>query len=181
MRMTDEDRIFLGELYEKYARMLFVRAYAILRAHPDALSLTQECVQETFEKAMQKIRKLRAHPVPVGWLCTTCSRIASAKRRKAATRARILGGTVSAQNDEQLPDVHDSIADWILRYDRELAKELLMTRLTELETAVYKAYYEQDLSLKAAAETLRISETSVRGTLQRIRDKANRLSEENAQ
>ena len=60
--LTDEERIYLSELYEKYARMLFVCSYSITRQAPDPVALAQECMQETFEKAMLKIHVLQSHP-----------------------------------------------------------------------------------------------------------------------
>lgn len=171
MKLTDEERIYLSELYEKYARMLFVCSYSITRQAPDPVALAQECMQETFEKAMLKIHVLQSHPNPAGWLRSTCTKITAAKMRKARNRSRILGKAVTVGMDDQLPDPHDCIAEWLLKYDQELAKQSLLSTLTEQELSVYRTYYEEEMTIRETADKLNTSETSVRSALQRIKKK----------
>ncbi len=172
--LSSDEAAFLESLYEKYAASLFVYSFSMLKPLPDALWLAEECVQDTFVKALLMDR-LRNHPEPFGWLRITCRNITLSKKRKIKNRRRILGGPLSGDSIYTAQDPADCIEEWILKNDLTDARETLLASLTDQELLVYQAYYERDLSLKDTAEILGLSGNSVRGALQRIKNKLGKL------
>ena len=173
--LNERESTFLDRAYEKYARSLFSRSLSMLRPLPDAASLAEECVQETFETALRKIGILWEHPSPESWLFETCRNITLTKRRKALNRRRITDVPARLEDTRGAADVRDRIEEWIERHDAGQKKRQLMRTLTEQEHAVFRVYFEEELSLKESAEKLGLSENAVRGTVRRIRAKAAKI------
>ncbi len=174
--LTTEEKAFLEALYQRYARIVFMYSYSLLQPLPDAYSMAEECTQDTFEKAMAKIGILRCHESPEGWLITTCRNVALTRRRKEWNRTRIIGATVPIGEGRPVADPHDFVEEWILKNDLVKAKEGPLGSLSKQEMAVFRACYEEGQSVRSTAEALRLSESAVRGTIQRIRQKAKQIS-----
>lgn len=172
--LSDREQEFIEHIYEKYARVLFTCSLSLLRSLPDASSIAEECVQETFETAMRKMKILERHPASEAWLKAVCRNITLSRRRKIFNRLRITGqGVLCGDN---IADVHSRIDEWIEQHELQQKKQQLIDTLTEEEKAVFHAYFEREMSLKESAEILGLSETAVRGSVQRIRTKAARIS-----
>ena len=174
--LSEREQIFLDRAYDKYARYLLQYSLSMLRFMPDAFPLAEECVQETFEVAIRKIRILQHYESPQAWLIATCKRITMAKRRKTLNRLRITGKAVPIDETGHLADVHNRIDEWIEQHDHQQKRQKLIQSLSEQELAVFRAYYEEELTLKESAERLGLSETAVHGSVQKIRAKAARIS-----
>lgn len=172
--LSDREQEFIEQIYEKYARVLFTCSLSLLRSLPDAPSIAEECVQETFETAMRKMKFLERHPAPEAWLKAVCRNITLSRRRKSLNRFRITGKSVPYSDN--ITDVHSRIDEWIEQHELQQKKQQLIDSLTEEEKAVFHAYFEREMSLKESAEILGLSETAVRGSVQRIRTKAARIS-----
>lgn len=65
--MTEEETVFLENLYATYVNKLVVYARATL----DDKGKAQDVVQDTFHEAALKIAALMVHPNPGGWLMQT--------------------------------------------------------------------------------------------------------------
>ena len=174
--LTTEEKAFLDALYQRYARIVFMYSYSLLQPLPDAWATAEECTQDTFEKAMTKIGILLRHESPEGWLITTCRNITLTRKRKKWNRTRIIGVTVPIDESHPVADPHDFVEEWILKNDLVKAKEELLGSLSKQEMAVFRACYEEGQSVRSTAEALRLSESAVRGTIQRIRQKAKQIS-----
>lgn len=169
---TENKHAFLSELYTKYTRDLFTFSLSLLRSLPDAFSLAEECVQETFEKATWKVGTLKRLDSPKAWLINTCRKITISKRRKLLNRKSITGKQVSLDEACIVIDDHDRIEEWILRNDLLNGKQQLIDALTEQERAVFDLYYEKNHTLKDTASLLNLSENAVHGAIHRIKAKA---------
>ena len=176
--LTESERQFVDEFYRTYGRMLFVYSFSLLRPLPDAVQAAEECVQETFERAMLKIRQVMRHEAPIFWLKNTCRKVTLAKKRKLLNRQRIAGRTVPIDADHDIAEPKDCIEIWILENDLFDVKQDLLGALTEEEAAVYQLFYEKGLPIKAAAETLQITDGAVQAALRRIRAKLERIASE---
>ena len=174
--LTENERQFLDLLYRRYGRTLFVYSFSLIRPLPDTARAAEECVQETFEKAMRKIKLLMRHETPIGWLKNTCRKVSLAKRRKMLNRQRIIGKTVPIDSAHDVAAMEDCIGEWSLRNDLFSVKQMILGMLTTEEIAIYHSYYEEGCSVKETAEALKITEIAVRGGLQRIRAKLARIS-----
>lgn len=91
--------------------------------------------------------------------------------RKAKKREKIIGKSVSLEAYGDVPDLMDNILAWIAHTDYQETIEEFMATLSPLEQKIFRAYYEEGLSLKDTAQQSKLSITSVRGTLDRIRAK----------
>ena len=169
--LTESERAFLDRMYGTYARTLLVYSFSILRALPDAFPMAEECVQETFERAMLRMHTLARHKSPERWLMNTCRKITLSRRRKQLNRLQITGQPVLYEEFADTLPSGDNVEEWILRNDLFERKQQLMDLLTEEELAVYRCYYEEDRSLKECAEALNLSVNAVRGSVQRIKGK----------
>lgn len=170
--LTRREEEFLVYLYQNYYDYLKLYSYAILDKQYEYWPLAEDCVQMTFEKAIEKMNLLQSHETPFFWLKKTCRYITLTEKRKLATRARILRYPVSIDEEFDVADPKDAIADWILSEDLSDRKQLLMDNLTEQERLVYKAIYEEELSYREAEEKYGISDGTLRGAMQRIKRKA---------
>lgn len=173
--LNDEERSFLDGLYDKYAHRLFLYSYSQLIQFPNPRSLAEECVQETFESALKKIHALLKHDSPEGWLMSACKKNVLSMRRKIMRRMRITETSFPEDTPFAASRSHDSVEEWIMKYDLSTAQQQLVDVLTEQERSVYQLFYANRLSLKETAKRLNLSEAAVRGATQRIRAKAKKI------
>ena len=173
--LTESERAFLDKMYGTYARTLLVYSFSMLRALPDAFPLAEECVQETFERAMLRMNTLSRHKAPERWFMNTCRKITLSRRRKLLNRLRITGRPLPYEEIAGAVSAGDNVEDWVLRNDLFERKQQLLDLLTEEEQTVYRCYYEEDRSLKDSAEALNLSVNAVRGAVQRIKGKLMRI------
>ena len=162
-------------LYEKYYRELLHYSFSLFQFQPQYLQEAEDCVQDAFEKALTRVPGITGHPAPLPLLKKMCRNIAITRRRNLMNRAHILGFPVSVEEQQNLPGGQDEIALWIHGQENLEAKQLLLRLLTEGERDVYRVFYEMGKSIRDTAGELNITEGSVRGCLQRIRRKAEKL------
>lgn len=173
--LTNEENDFLDALYRKYEQRLFWISYEILGCRRDNQLLAEDCVQQTFEISMRKLRSLKASSVPYFWLRQTCRNISRAESRKLAIRNRILNNPVPFEETNNIPNLRNDIAEWLLTQELLQKEKKLLSTLTRKEAAVYQAVYKDHLTTRDAALLLHISEGAVRGARQRIKDKLVKL------
>ena len=173
--LTRREEEFLADLYQNYYDYLKTYSYTLLNKQHEYWPLAEDCVQLTFVKAIEKMGLLQNHETPFFWLKKTCRYITLTERRKLATRARILRYPVSIDEQIDIADPKDAIADMILSEDLSDRKRLLMDNLTEQERLVYKAIYEEELSYREAEEKYGISDGTLRGAMQRIKRKVLKI------
>ncbi len=176
--LTESERQFLESFYRKYSRTIFVYSLSMLRSLPDAGRIAEECVQETFEKAMMKIHSVMRHEAPLAWLKNTCRKVTLARRRKILNRQRITGRPVPVDAAHDAPEPKDYIEAWILQYDLFGVRQRLLSVLTEEEAAVWRIYYGEPRSLRDTAAALNVSEAAIRGALRRLPAKLDRIAAE---
>lgn len=173
--LPDDEREWLESLYRQNYPVLLTLCMADFDFRPSCRELAEECVQDTFVKAILELDRLRRHPNPPAWLRTACKHIAISKRRKIRNRQRILGYPVPLDSAGETADLRDELAVWMASEDLLSSKAQLMQALTLQEQAVYHAIYEERTSYRAAAEALSISDGALRGALQRVKHKIKKL------
>ena len=172
--MDDQQReAFLDRLYREYYRTLFNRCFAVFDYQPEFRQLAEDCVQETFVRALKEADTLTAHSEPLFWLLTTSAHIAMSERRKLRRRRQIAAPVSPDQEDPA--DPQDAIADWIAADELLDTKERLMAGLTPQERQVYRAVYEEGLAARETAERIGTTEGGVYSALRRIRKKILQL------
>lgn len=176
--MDNHVRNTIDQLYTKYYRELYHYSFSLFDCKQQFIQDAEDCVQDTFEKAIRHLSQWEDHPQPLMYLKKMCCHIAITRRRNIRNRRRILGYPVAVEDQQDIRDVRDLIADWIIRQDQQAAKVQLMEQLTKGEKEVYRAYFEKDLSIRDTAESLGISHGAARGSIQRIRAKAMGMKRE---
>ena len=93
------------------------------------------------------------------------------QRRKQFRRAKRLRFPLPIESAEKEPDPHDDIEDWLISEQAEWSLQQLADMLTDEEKAVFAAHYQNNMSVHDTALFLHISDGSVRGAVNRIRNK----------
>lgn len=169
--LTDEEKAFLDLLYRKLKNTLYIRSYKLLAGTPDAENVAWECVHDTFLMASRRIHRLMGHEFPERWIMNACNKITISQRRKQFRRAKRLGFPWPIELAEKEPDPHDDIEDWLISEQAERKLQQITNILTDEEKAVFVAHYQNHMSVHETALLLHISDGSVRGAVNRIRNK----------
>lgn len=173
--MNDEQQITIELLYTKYYRELFTYSFSLFDFKQQHVQDAEDCVQDTFEKAIKHQDELYKSKDFLKYLKWMCRNITVSRRRDIHRHARILGYPESIDEHYDIKDAKDIVMDWIIKQENKVAKEALLESLSDKEKEIYHYYYEQNLSIKETAKALDCSDTSVRGGVQRIRAKAMKL------
>ena len=171
----DEERLFIDQIFQKNMSSLRRYSLSFLRSFPDAVLLSEECVQETFIVALQKNKDLQKCQSPEGYLMAICRRITMSERRKRLNRQRIAGIHVSIDGEIQIPDVCDPVNEWVNKHDFRWKIQQLFGVLTKQELDVFRIYFEEELSIEECAKKLCLTKFAIMGTVQRIRFKAKKV------
>lgn len=173
--MNDGVRNTIDQLYSKYYRELYHYSFSLFDYKQQHAQDAEDCVQDTFEKALRCLNQLEHHPEPLLYLKKVCYHITITRRRNIKNRNRILGYPVPLEEPCEMQNVQDVTMDWIIRLENQAAKARLTERLTESEKKVYQAYFEKELSIQETATACGISHGAARGCIQRIRAKAREM------
>ena len=161
----------IEEMYVKYYSSLKRHCIKLVSYNPRFVSIAEDCVQEAFYRAVCHADDFASSPNQYGWLATCCTHYMLSHIRKAKKREKIIGKSVSLEAYGDVPDLMDNVLAWIAHTDYQETIEEFMATLSPLEQKIFRAYYEKGLSLKDTAQQSKLSITSVRGTLDRIRAK----------
>lgn len=172
--MRDEQQITIELLFSKYYRALLAYSFSLFDFRQRFYQEAEDCVQDTFEKALRHQESLLTHEEPYKYLKCMCRNITITKRRNIHRRIRKLSYPESIELCYEVADAKDVVADWMIRQENKAAKEALSALLTEKEKEVYYFYYEKKLTIKQTAKALDCSDASIRGGIQRIRYKATK-------
>lgn len=161
----------IEEMYVKYYTALKRYCIKLVSYNSRYSDIAEDCVQEAFYRAVCNAEDFESSPNQYGWLVTCCSHYMLSHIRQSKKREAIIGKTVSLEAYGDVPDLMDNILAWIAHTEYQETVEEFMAELSPLEHKVFRAYYEKGLSLKETAQHTKLSTTSVRGALDRIRAK----------
>jgi len=150
---TGDDIDSFGELCRRYYATMAASAYAVLSDH----QLAEDTVQESFARALVRIKSLNDRAKFAPWLAAICRNVA---KDMIATRAKRISTEDISQVDE--PENHDENDRAIRQAIEKLpdsAKELIILR-----------YYD-GLSYEQISSVLGISKASINGRLTRAKRK----------
>ncbi len=176
--MTNENDKLLSELYEQYYARLKNYCLIIFQYDPRLVSFADDCVQETFIKALEHKKKVASAPSAYAWLAKCCRNTCISMQRRRTILFHKIGKQVAFDETNEHPDSTDSIIRWLYQYQ---AKELLAeiyAQLTPLEQAIFYDYFQNKMSTDQVAVHNSTSIYSVKGALQRIRKKAQKVLRE---
>lgn len=175
MPLTDKMQI-IDQLYTKYYRELLHCSFSLFDCKGQFLQEAEDCVQDTFEKAMGMAEKLAEMEEPLKYLLVMCRNITRSRRRNIRLHRKILGYPKVQQEQQDVADPKDIVTDWLIRQEHKALKEELLQRLSEREREIFDLYFVRDLSMEETARAANVTHGSVRGCVQRIRAKAVALA-----
>lgn len=173
--MGDERKRAIEILYDKYYRELFIYSFSLFDYRQQHLQDAEDCVQETFEKAVKNLEDVLKNAAPLKYLMVMCKNITLSRRRDIHLHQKILKFPQTIDEHFDVADSRDIVMDWMIRRENEEIKKMLLEELTDKEKTVYHLYFEQNMSIKETAQEMNGTAGSVRGSIQRIRSRAMKL------
>lgn len=168
---TDEEKITFEDLYHTYKGKMFSLAYGILKNHHNA----EEAVSNAFFTAARNFKTIASLTAlqQGAYLKITVKNAAIDIYRKEKNQ-----NSTPLEEIENFGDVSDDISD-------EVLSEMNYNRVVEAIRSLPENYAEplylfhvQDMSINGIANTLCISEETVKKRLQRARQKLRTILEE---
>jgi len=142
-----------GELCQRYYAAMVAIAYAVLNDH----QLAEDAAQESFARALVRLRSLKARAKFAPWLAAICRNVA---RDMVATKAKHISSEdlshVTEKNDD---DGNNRAIRRALEQLPDAAKELIVLR------------YYNNLSYERISSILGISPAAINGRLSRAKRK----------
>ena len=174
-RLTDKQAAFLEELAIRYSDVLMQYALRFLNYQPHLRPLAQECVQETFLRAIKCVDGLMVHENPVGWLKVVLkhlllNRIGSAKHQREE-----LCGDISVHTAAIGQSAGDALALWEAHQQLEDVLQVAHAILTTEEQRTLESHFFGGLTTAETALLESVPESTIRGRISRIRRKLKKV------
>ena len=150
---TGGDIESFGELCRRYYPAMAAIAYAVLNDH----QLAEDAAQESFARALVRIKSLKEKTKFAPWLAAICRNVA--KDMIASRAKQISTKDISQVNNLENPDESNKLIRKAIEQLPESAKELVVLR-----------YYD-GLSYEQISSVLGISKASINGRLTRAKRK----------
>ena len=165
---------FIEDLYRTYYTDLKRYSYHYFHNDSKFTPCIEDCIQETFEKAILNYEKLLNHENVAAWLFTTCgNELCKHLRKYVRYRKRFEGSTqIEVESAEAY---RDDLERWICQHDAEDEIRMIYKALTPLEQRIFDDYYTSDQSLKETAAKHGLTENAVHCGAKRIRRKATEI------
>ena len=149
-RIGEGDRRSFSEFYDRFSRVLFATAYAVLRNH----ELTEDVLQEVFIQIWQKAGLFNpGKGKPLTWAMTLTRNKAIDRLRTIQRRSHLLEAVQEEAAAVELFDDQNSFRAAVLGESCELLREAL-TRLPEDQRKAIELAFISSLTLQEVAEQL---------------------------
>ena len=164
------DQQFYKELYDKYSPFV----YRFCRGYLVDLEDTQDCLQNVFLCAWNKLDTLRTHANVGGWFALTAKHMVYHILRKRKREEKVipletyLGPIPSSRGDEDV---------WAIAKEQDIMEqriEILQNILTEEEMRIFSDYYFDNVSIEELSKKYKVSASTVYVRLHRIKIKVLR-------
>ena len=166
---SDQERLFMQELYEAHYRLMYAKAYEILGAHHDVEDIIQDAIVALINK-VALIRTLERYALRA-YIANTVknfslNHLRSQKRRN--NHAFMDDGTILNGISLEQPEAD---IEMIRREEIERIKTGIQ-RLSVTDQRVLEMKYVQEMTNQEIASELGIGVDSVRPHLKRVRNRA---------
>ena len=167
-RVKGGDEAAFGELYNSAYRMVYTTCLGHLHKIEDA----EDATQEVFIKAYQNINSLQDGRTFYGWVKTIAINTSLNKLRSTKNTISYDDAIASSEIDEGDDNLETMPDSYILEEEKRMALLSIVRReLTEAQYQAVFMYYYHEMSVKQVAQTLGISEGTVKATLSTSRAK----------
>lgn len=170
-RLTDAQAAFLNDLAIRYSDVLMQYAMRFLNYQPHLRPLAQECVQETFLRAVRCVDALMSHENPVGWLKVVLKHLLLNRVGSARHRLEELCEDVAAHPAALEQSAQDALTQWETHRQLEEVLEVAHAILTTEEQRTLARHFFAGLTTAETALLESVPESTIRGRISRIRRK----------
>ena len=152
----------INSWYEQHHANMF--RYAIRKLHNSEVA--EDCIQETFRIATEKVETLTSHNNIGGWLMQTLKNQIALFFRSEAHKKKLYA-RIAEKDGSHLTYIDNWVSETIIHGMRDK----LLAGLSEKELSLYNLFYEQKHRIKEIAQRENISEAAVKMRLMRLRNK----------
>lgn len=173
--MIDQDHMIesLFASYHDASQQLCMYCFNYIEEY---MPYVDDCIQEVFLAAWKKQDKLKNHVNPYAWLANACKKECASIMRQKSTHLKVLGRQMPFEDQYSMPNIQDDILRWIAQNDARQHIETLRAQLTPLENHIFDEYFVHEKAASQIAAEQDCPASSVYGTIQRIRKKAQNNS-----
>jgi RNA polymerase sigma-70 factor (ECF subfamily) len=172
----DPDRnTFIERLFCNYHDVLKKECIRYVRYDSKFLLMVDDCIQETFIKAIVHYEQLQSHPNIVGWLVRCCKNSIKLDLRKYKRRGEIVSGSMDTVEHAKSNYEGDAFERWLSKKEALETLDLLYEALSPKECAIFQDYFVNDLSAEETADKNGLSKSAVQSGVTRIRKKINKI------
>lgn len=180
MCMSRDD--FLTDIYTRYAHQLENFCHQYVHYQSEYRELIDDCIQRTFESAIQEYEKLSRCSYVEAWLFKACiNRLTTALRtyRRRKKRQTSLDDEVSFVLPQEA--IISSIDEFVNRLSNQELIERILVALNDREREVVQRHLIQGESLEDLAKEKDTTLGAMKAVLARIRSKARKIAGKNLQ
>lgn len=160
----------LEQIYDRYYDSVFRFCAMIIDYDPQFYSLIEDCIQDTFEKALIHYEGFKDYSNPVGWIALTASnRLKSEIRKQKMHNEYIISLAVNSENMRAFSDGTEHVLDRIALIDRITS---IYEMLSQKEKVIFHEYFIKEKKMTEIVEDAGLSLNAVRSGIRRIRKKA---------
>lgn len=170
-RLTEEQAAFLDDLAVCYSGMLMQYAMRFLNYRQHLQPLAQECVQESFVKAIACVEELMVHENPVGWLKVVLKHKLLNCIKSARFQREELHEDISAHPQAMQQSVAEALALWEQHQQLTDVLSVAQKLLTEEEQRTFELYIRDGMTIAETALLESVPVSTIRGRINRIRQK----------
>lgn len=140
---------------------------------PQLLPYVDDCIQEVLLAMWRKREHILTLNNPYAWMVDACKKECSYMMRRHLRRRNFL-----QNQDLTMASTHvqDDIIRWLDRLEQHEKLDSIEAMLTPLEQKVYTSYFVKHKTLKETSCDHNLTTASVRGAIQRIRNKARGIN-----
>lgn len=168
-----QEKAFIGTLYQNYMQYLYKCCRKKIGYSTQYNDLIDECIQDTFLLALLNYELLKTHPNVRAWLVTTCMHRLIPRAEQFRFRQTFVAYSLDEVSYNPPLTSHDSDSLTIL-LQKEFYQELSHA-LTSDQQQTFKAYFIDQLTMKAIALKSHKTECQIRAQIRAIRSKAKRI------
>lgn len=166
LRLTQKDSDFIEALIKRNQGVMCAAVRSVLQENYNVLG--EDCIAEIYLLCCQKIRVLKNHENPDGWLAVASKRVSLAVNRKYKERLSRTADYEPINADSQIDVFEEALYDSWLEGG---AIEKLLSVLTPREREIYELVYLKRMKAVDVATLLGVSGSTVRNTTASIRRK----------
>ncbi|MDO5378405.1 MAG: sigma-70 family RNA polymerase sigma factor [Clostridia bacterium] len=177
----DKKSQWLDDLHRRYYDTLIVKGNAHIDYDPVLRGSVEDCVSEAFLTAWEKADKVKRSENPYLWLLGTVYKKLDNLRTKSSTKTSQRAVPLEAEQAIKVcdPDAERRMEAWYTENELKDVLKRLTDLLSQKECEVYNDYFVREKRAKEISREQGMTLGAVRAAIRRIREKAERIRNQN--